>query len=236
MTRLLLFLLISCATAYTLPSARAAAAAAAASLSSSVSDGYHAPATNPRLLSDRRIVISQIALASWFINGAVNAQEVDISTLEKRIIDNEFTTPPYGMEAPDIYYPTYFQGSWKALSKTTDIFAPCGFDLFPGRQAGYDNTVQKEIKGGYVLEYKARFVQASSGDTAYIAADREYNAKEIAKAAMGSFSVLDVSAATPNRFSCTLAPPEGSGGSLIAVVSTTLWKYQSYLCHKIPMY
>ena len=37
---------------------------------------------------------------------------------------------------------------------------------------------------------------------------------------MGSFSVVDVGQATPNRFSCLLAPPEGSGGSLIQVVST----------------
>lgn len=58
----------------------------------------------------------------------------------------------------------------------------------------------------------------SSNYGSYIAADREFNAKEIAKAAMGSYSVVDVSVATPNRFSCLLAPPSGTG-DLISVVS-----------------
>lgn len=172
------------------------------------------------LLPDRRAVLSNIALASALAVNSANAQDVNESTLEQRILDNTLSSPPYGMEATDIFYPSYFQGSWKASSKTTNAYAPCGFDLFPGGQSAFDNTVQKEIRGGDVLEYKARFV-ASSDDTAVIA-DREYNAKEIAKAAMGSFSVVDVSEATPNRFSCLLAPPEGSGGSLICVVSTIL--------------
>ena len=47
--------------------------------------------------------------------------------LEARSAENSLTTPPYGMEAQDIFYPSYFQGSWKALSKTKEIIAPCGF-------------------------------------------------------------------------------------------------------------
>ena len=94
----------------------------------------------------------------------------------------------------------------------TNIFAPCGYELFPGGQSAYENTVQKEIQGHDVLEYKARFINNYAQDASTVViADREYNAKEIAKAAMGSFSVVDVGQATPNRFSCLLAPPEGSG-------------------------
>lgn len=39
-----------------------------------------------------------------------------------------------------------------------------------------------------------------------VIADREYNVKSIAREAMGENSVVDVSSATPNKFSCTLAP------------------------------
>lgn len=176
--------------------------------------------------SDRRAMISSIAMATAFITNvhlSAYAQDTEQSTLEKRILANSLSPPSYGMEATDIFYPPYFQGSWKAVSKTTNLYAPCGFELFPGGESGYDNTVQKEIKGDDVLEYRARFV--GSGDDLTIA-DREYNAKEIAKAAMGSFSVVDVSEATPNRFSCLLAPPEGSGGSLICVVRFMIFEIQ----------
>lgn len=80
--------------------------------------------------------------------------------------------------------------------------------------------------GNDILQYKARFIASKTNADAYVVvADREYNAKEIAKAAMGSFSVVDVKEATPNRFSCLLAPVEGSGGSLICVVSLLVVAY-----------
>ena len=135
------------------------------------------------------------------------------------------------MEETDIRYPSYFQGTWNAVSKTANVYAPCGYELFSGGKAAYDNTIQKEVAEGETLQYRARFVRGDDslngggekGGGVYIAADREYNAKEIAKAAMGSYSVVDVSVATPNRFSCVLAPPGGTSGemnNLIAVVST----------------
>eukprot|EP00804_Cyclotella_cryptica_P029078 CCRYP_005264-RA/>CCRYP_005264-RA protein AED:0.17 eAED:-0.10 QI:0/0/0/1/1/1/2/0/344 len=225
---LLLLMLITGATAYKSP----IPLRLAATTRSSAIEGHDDASTNrfpyaaqgPRssshTISDRRKVLSQIGLLTSFIAQSANSQDLDQSILETRILENSLSPPPYRMEATDIFYPTYFQGSWKASSKTCEIYAPCGFELFPGGKAGYDSAVQKEIKDGEVLEYKARFVQRSSGgdnESFYIAADREYNAKEIAKAAMGSFSVVDVPEATPNRFSCILAPPEGSGGSLVAV-------------------
>lgn len=190
--------------------------------------GRPIPASN--FHPDRRVVLSSISMITAFMTTSANAQDsTEQSTLEKRILANSLAPPSYGMEATDIFYPKTFQGNWKALSKTTNVFAPCGFELFPGGESGYDNTVQKEIKGNDVLEYRARFV--GSGDDLTIA-DREYNAKEIAKAAMGSFSVVDVSEATPNRFSCLLAPPEGSGGSLICVVRFFTLNYNAmfFIC------
>ena len=94
-------------------------------------------------------------------------------------------------------------------------------ELFTGGKAGYDNAVQTEVKEGNDLEYKARFVTQSGGEESsgtYVAADREYNAREIAKAAMGTYSVVDTPVATPNRYSCLLAPPESSGANNLICV------------------
>lgn len=162
---------------------------------------------------NRRAALVQIALLSSTpcllpANAAGNI-------LEARLQENSIDRPPYGMEATDtdIFYPSYFLGKWRAASKTLDIQAPCGFQLFAGGQAGFDSVTQKEVIEGDVLQYEARFITQSRGDdasTSYIAADREFNAVSIAKAAMGSYSVLDVPIATPNRFSCVLGPPDGS--------------------------
>ena len=121
------------------------------------------------------------------------------------------------MEASDIFYPSYFGGSWNALSKTVDISAPCGFQLFTGGETGFNNAVQNEIKDGNDLKYRARFIpQTGDGREGTYIADREYNAKEIAKSAMGDYSVIDTPMATPNRYSCLLAPP-GNTSNLICV-------------------
>ncbi len=53
------------------------------------------------------------------------------------------------------------------------------------------------------MGYESRFILDSNGR---VIADREYNVKSIAKVALGENSVVDVATATPNRFSCLLAP------------------------------
>ncbi|KAL7510055.1 hypothetical protein ACHAXN_006971 [Cyclotella atomus] len=177
-------------------------------------------------------------------SSSANAQEVTESStmtlLEKRLLENTLSPPSYGMQSTDIFYPSYFIGSWKSSSKTTNIYSPCGFELFPGGQAAYDATIQKEVIGNDILQYKARFISSNTnGDGDVVIADREYNAKEIARAAMGSFSVVDVKEATPNRFSCLLAPVEGSGGSLICVdILAIARKYESisptkFICSEV---
>ena len=93
----------------------------------------------------------------------------------------------------------WFRGTWKVRSETLDVQAPCGIALFGGN-ATYNNALQ-DI--GNVLEYESRFLIDGSGRTI---ADREYNVKSIAKVSMGENSVVDVSSATPNFFSCILAP------------------------------
>jgi len=186
--------------------------------SATVGSAYHL--TSPRKMPIirctgicRRKALARLALVSSTpcILPAFGAESI----LEARLQEKSIAPPPYGMEAAekDIFYPSYFQGSWTAVSKTLDVQAPFGFELFTGGKSAFDSVIQKEVKGGDVLRYKARFIAQFRGDDAgntYVAADREFNAKEIAKAAMGSYSVIDVPIATPNRFSCVLAPPDGS--------------------------
>lgn len=97
------------------------------------------------------------------------------------------------------FFFSWFSGNWKVSSETKDVQAPCGVGLFGGNST-YDNA-REDI--GNVLKYDCRFLNTASDD---VIADREYNVKSIAKVSMGENSVVDVSVATPNRFSCLLAP------------------------------
>lgn len=134
--------------------------------------------------------------------------------LEARVTGNVLSPPPYGMEGDDIYYPTWFRGTWQVASTTTRVEAPCGPTLFGGNTT-YHRALD-EI--GTTLKYASRFVplssvshtsedvvSASSVVTSCVA-DRDYNVRSLAKAAMGANSVIDVGLVQPNRFSCTLAP------------------------------
>ena len=176
------------------------------------------------LPSNRRAAMAHIAAFTGILstpNPASSVFDTSLSqiSLEERSVENSLSAPPYGMESKDIFYPSSFLGNWKVLSRTVDISAPCGYELFTGGKAGFDSAFKAQVTGGDILEYKARFVSRSEGDDTgeiYIAADREYNAREIAKAAMGSYSVIDTPVATPNRYSCLLAPPDGSS-NLISV-------------------
>ena len=93
---------------------------------------------------------------------------------------------------------SWLEGSWNVTSVTTDVQAPCGVLLFGGNST-YDNA-QKEI--GTALHYPCRFLSIDGN----VVADREFNVKSIARVALGTNSVVDVSLSSPNKFSCLLAP------------------------------
>jgi hypothetical protein len=108
--------------------------------------------------------------------------------------------PPYGMEGTDVFYPSWFNGVWNVRSQTVSVAAPQGIPLFGG-----NNTYNAALADvGNVLQYQSRFLKDPNSDR--VIADREFNVKSIAKVAMGENSVVDVSQATPNKFSCLLAP------------------------------
>eukprot|EP00559_Dactyliosolen_fragilissimus_P002881 CAMPEP_0184858738 /NCGR_PEP_ID=MMETSP0580-20130426/3810_1 /TAXON_ID=1118495 /ORGANISM="Dactyliosolen fragilissimus" /LENGTH=402 /DNA_ID=CAMNT_0027355041 /DNA_START=34 /DNA_END=1242 /DNA_ORIENTATION=+ len=135
-------------------------------------------------------------------NGDVeNSFQMDDGLLESRVLGNVMSPTPFGMEIPDISYPRYFSGVWNVVSVTSSVEAPCGEVLFGGNATFA--RAQREVGSQGALTYRARFVSDEGGSTI---ADREFNVREIAKAAMGSNSVVDVPLATPNKLSCILTP------------------------------
>ena len=95
----------------------------------------------------------------------------------------------------------WLAGTWNVESVLVDVLAPCGIQLFGGNVTMA--AAKKEIGPSAALLYEARFSPTSN---ARAIADREYNVKSIAKVALGPNSVVDVSLATPNKFSCLLSP------------------------------
>lgn len=91
---------------------------------------------------------------------------------------------------------------WNVTSEATQVYAPCGIPLFGGN-ATYQGAL-RDIGSDRALKYRARFLLDPANNRAI--ADREFNVREIAQSAMGKNSVLDVSLATPNKFSCLLNP------------------------------
>ena len=114
----------------------------------------------------------------------------------------EATELPLTLFFETLFHGRWFSGYWKVSSETKSVEAPCGVGLFGGN-ATYNNALEDV---GNVLKYDCRFLPADSS----VIADREFNVKSIAKVSMGENSVVDVSDASPNKFSCLLAPKGAS--------------------------
>ena len=82
--------------------------------------------------------------------------------LESRVVENVYSYPPYGLECADIYYPSWFSGTWQVASTTTSVEAPLGRAFFaPNNNATYQAALD-EI--GTTLRYESRFIIASAMD------------------------------------------------------------------------
>eukprot|EP00568_Trieres_chinensis_P007800 CAMPEP_0183303090 /NCGR_PEP_ID=MMETSP0160_2-20130417/8656_1 /TAXON_ID=2839 ORGANISM="Odontella Sinensis, Strain Grunow 1884" /NCGR_SAMPLE_ID=MMETSP0160_2 /ASSEMBLY_ACC=CAM_ASM_000250 /LENGTH=400 /DNA_ID=CAMNT_0025465949 /DNA_START=73 /DNA_END=1275 /DNA_ORIENTATION=- len=142
-----------------------------------------------------------------------------LGLLESRVTENLMNPPPYGLERPDVTYPDWFMGVWDVRSVCTEVQAPCGPQLFGGNATL--SAARAEVGPSGALGYRSRFVRGGGGT---VIADRDFNVREIAKASMGINAVVDVSLATPDRFTCLLSPA-GSGG-LLSVDLITLARRQ----------
>ena len=165
-------------------------------------------------------VAAPIVVGTLFQPGPASAatSQLPIGLIEARVTENVLSPPPYGREDADIIYPQWFKGTWDVYSECTSVEAPCGIPLFGGNST-YQKGLQ-EIGESKALRYRARFIEGSLGTIA----DRDYNVREIVKQAMGENAVQDVSLATPDKFSCLLAP--AGAGQVLSVDLLTLARRQ----------
>lgn len=188
----------------------------------------------------RRLLFHQAASAALLTTACkpafamdASSTQLDTGLLESRVTENLINPPPYGMEGPDIFYPSWFAGTWNVASTTSDVQAPCGVALFGGNRTWA--AAQSEI--GQTLSYASRFLVSSHQTTI---ADREFNVRSIAQAAMGPNSVLDVPFVSPNKLCFILAPtvvraPQNQGNhletlSIASRVSPSLHQKKKGMC------
>jgi hypothetical protein len=117
---------------------------------------------------------------------------------------------------------SWLTGTWKVVSVTTDVQAPCGMAMFGGNATF--RMAREEIGPAHALVYESRFLPLNNDNVEDIPtpciADREYNVKSIAKVALGPNSIVDVSLATPNHFACLVIPPSPKQSTTSASTST----------------
>ena len=103
-----------------------------------------------------------------------------LTTLRRRVGQRVTTArPSYGLDASDVYYPDFFEGSWRTTSTAVDVQAPLGAALFGGNASLA--AALKELRSPPVV-YDCRFVRDARGR---LVADRPYNIQSLAAATMG---------------------------------------------------
>ena len=147
----------------------------------------------------------------------LDSSPTSLSSLSSRATDRTLVSPPtFGLSRKDIFYPPWFAGTWSVTSVATAAAAPCGVQFIG------NNTYAKaiaEVAAGEkgALKYKCRFVGAgesgggAGGEGEAVVADREYNTKSIAGAAMGDLSVVSFGQDGANKVKATLAPAAAKG-------------------------
>lgn len=163
----------------------------------------HHELLNEKSNISRRLLLLQgatiITTTPSVVSGLAPPSDVTNGLLQRRLQENVITSPYYGMQNTDIFYPSYFTGVWEVTSTCTDIQKPVPSMSQPQEQT--QKKVDDEL--GKPYQYKVRFIPYNEERCI---ADREYNVKEIL-AAYGTASLLDISLATPNQFTCTLSLP-----------------------------
>lgn len=114
-----------------------------------------------------------------------------------------------GLTISDIFYSKEFEGKWSASSRLSGFDAPLGEEYFGGKAA----IAKAEAERTNPLIYECLF-RGTTGAT--IIADRLYNVESIARASMGSESVVDDSQSPGagsgiNRLHLLISPSAAQG-------------------------
>lgn len=135
----------------------------------------------------------------------VRADSLVSATLEGRARGVEADDLRLGMQASDVFYPPYFEGTWETRSNFTSVFAPLGEVLFGGPK--FFEKIKSDLNSELV--YSTRFSRV--GDK--LVSDRLFNVRDISRASMGPETAVGLvegsSADTANKMVLDISPPSG---------------------------
>ncbi|KAG0607125.1 hypothetical protein M758_8G004000 [Ceratodon purpureus] len=102
-----------------------------------------------------------------------------------------------GLSDADIYYPSFFEGTWNCFSTLTAVEAPQGEDKADRRSMEFS---RKQL--GYTVEYQARFVSFQG----HVIGDRSFTTSSLVESTMGKDVIRAASwdPHQPNRLALTL--------------------------------
>ena len=92
----------------------------------------------------------------------------------------------YGLETPDVAYPSWAYGRWKVSSTLTSVQAPLGPELFAPRRNGTASLLQARTEYVTPLLYEARWRREADG---IVVVDRPFCVESISRASMGPKAV-----------------------------------------------
>jgi len=116
----------------------------------------------------------------WLVGCGLNP-----GSLESRVaLAPSLTTPSYGLEGQDLYYPDWFEGTWQLTSTLTDLTAPLGVEY-----TNPTSFAKSQRERGQPLTYFVRFYRNDQGR---MIADRVFNTIAAIQASQGQGSVLEV--------------------------------------------
>jgi len=126
--------------------------------------------------------------AASVANAAASAKSTKAKPIDlrRRVESEDAQLYEPGITASDVFYPSYFRGTWNSSSICTSIVAPLSIASFGGQRV-YDQALQDV---GVTLNYLSRFVTSTMSEEDVVA-DRLFNVLSIAKASMGEESILD---------------------------------------------
>ena len=91
------------------------------------------------VLAKNLVMVAAVYLAVWgatcmtLATAALPSDNAGaLTTLRRRVGQKTLAQGSYGLDAPDVYYPDFFEGTWRVTSKAVEVSAPCGAPLFGG--------------------------------------------------------------------------------------------------------
>lgn len=111
----------------------------------------------------------------------------DFLSLADRANSEASSSLDTGVLYKDVLYPQWLDGDWFVSSTTKSVYAPLGLEAFGGSSAW--EAAQKDI--GNTLKYKSRFLNSPETGNGVIA-DRIFNVRSIATAAVGKDSIMTI--------------------------------------------